>query len=140
MLCSSKTLKNGERRAMNEQDSRKQQAIFWLEYSQELSTTIRYEAALSAVEKAIALDDTNVEAWYVKGTSLAMLAHYDESLAAFEHTLSLDAHYVPAWDGKAWVLGILGKRDEALQAVNRALELDPDYYQAQKRKERLEVM
>jgi len=125
---------------MNEQDSRKKQAMFWLDYSQELSTAIRYEAALSAIEKAIKLDDTNVEAWYVKGTCLAIVAKYSEALAAFEHTLSLDALYVPAWDGKAWVLGILGKRDEALLAVQRALELDPDYYQAQKRKERLEVM
>ena len=125
---------------MNEQDSREKQAIFWLDYSQQLSTAIRYEAALAAVEKAIALDETNVEAWYVKGTCLAMLAKYSEALADFEHTLRLDDHYVPAWDGKAWVLGILGKKDEALLAVNKALELDSGYYQAILRKERIEAM
>ncbi len=125
---------------MNEQDSSKKQAIFWLEYSQQLSTAIRYEAALVAVEKAIVLDEKNVEAWYVKGTCFAMLAKYSEALADFEHALNLDNHYVPAWDGKAWVLGILGKKDEALIAVNRALELDPNYYQALLRKERIEAM
>jgi len=126
--------------AMSEQDSRKKQALFWLEYSQKLAAEIRYGTALAAVEKALALDKTNVEAWYVKGTCLAMEARYSEALADFEHALSLDIRYVPAWDGKAWVLGILGQKDEALLAVNKALELDPEYYQAQKRKERIEAM
>ena len=125
---------------MSEQDSRKKQAIFWLEYSQQLSTAIRYEAALAAVEKAIALDETNVEAWYGKGTCFAMLAKYSEALADFEQALRLDNQYVPAWDGKAWVLGIMGKKNEALIAVNRALELDPSYYQAILRKERIKAM
>lgn len=127
-------------KTMNEQDSRKRQAIFWLEYSQQLSTAIRYEAALAAVEKAIELNETIVEAWYVKGTCFAMLAKYSEALADFEQALHLDNQYVPAWDGKAWVLGILGKKNEALIAVHRALELDPGYYQAILRKERIEAM
>jgi tetratricopeptide (TPR) repeat protein len=126
--------------ATDEQETRKKQAAFWLEYSQQLSTAIRYVEAQAAAERAVALDGTNVEAWYVKGTCLAMLRRHEEALADFERALQLDAHYVPAWDGKAWVLGIMGRREEALAAVNRALELDPDYYQAQKRKERLEAI
>src|SRR5258708_21425839 len=85
-----------------EQDTRKKQAAFWLEYCQQLSTAIRYVEALSAVERALALDETCVEAWYEKGTCLAMLARYDEALADFEQALRLNALYVPAWDGKAW--------------------------------------
>lgn len=92
------------------------------------------------MQRAVSLDETNVEAWYAKGTYLAMLARYDEALEAFEHTLFLDEKYVPAWDGTAWALGILGKQEEALAAVNRALELDPEYYDARKRKQRLEKM
>ena len=57
-------------------EERKKQATFWLEYSQQLSTTIRYTEALSAAERAIALDDARKEAWYVKGTCLAMLGKY----------------------------------------------------------------
>ena len=125
---------------METQETRKQQATFWLEYSQQLSTAIRYVEALAAAERAVALDETNPEAWYVKGTCQAMLARYNEALAAFAHALSLDTRYVPAWDGKAWVLGILGQKSEALAAINRALELDPDYFEAQKRKKRLEAL
>ncbi len=100
----------------------KQQAQFWLQYGQRLSRSIRYTEALAAIERAVSLDETNVEALYAKGTCLAMLARYDEALEAFEHTLLLDENYVPAWDGKAWALGILGRQAEALAAVNRALE------------------
>jgi tetratricopeptide (TPR) repeat protein len=118
----------------------KKQAQFWLEYGQQLSNSIRYTEALAAIERAVSLDKTNVEALYAKGTCLAMLARYDEALQAFEHTLLLDEKYVPAWDGMAWALGILGRKAEALAAVNRALELDPEYFDARKRKQRLEKM
>jgi molybdenum cofactor cytidylyltransferase len=121
-------------------ENRKMQAQFWLEYGQQLSSSIRYTEALAAIERAVSLDKMNAEAWYAKGTCLAMLARYDEALEAFEHSLMLDEHYVPAWDGKAWALGILGRQAEALAAVNRALELDPEYFEAQKRKQRLEKM
>ena len=121
-------------------ENKKKQAQFWLEYGQQLSDSIRYAEALAAIERAVSLDETNVDALYAMGTCLAMLARYDEALEAFERTLSLNEHYVPAWDGKAWALGILGRQSEALAAVNRALELDPDHYDAQKRKQRLEEM
>jgi len=121
-------------------ENKKKQAQFWLEYGRQLSDSIRYTEALRAIERAVSLDETNVEAQYAMGTCLAMLARYDESLEAFERTLSLDEQYVPAWDGKAWALGISGRQAEALAAVNRALQLDPLYYDAQKRKRRLEKM
>lgn len=126
--------------AANEDEQRKKQAAFWLEYSQTLSTTIRYSEALAAAERAVALDGQNAEAWYVKGTCQVMLAQYEQALADFEHALSLDETYVPAWDGKAWVLGILDRKTAALAAIDKALELDPDYFEALKRKKRLLAM
>jgi len=124
----------------NTQNVRQQQARFWLDYSQQLSTSIRYVEALAAAERAIALDEMSAEGRYARGTCLAMLARYDEALLDFDQALELDKKYVPAWDGKAWVLGIMGKKDAALIAVHRALELDPDYFEALKRKKRLEAM
>jgi tetratricopeptide (TPR) repeat protein len=121
-------------------ENKRKQAQFWLEYGQQLSDSIRYTEALAAIERAVSLDESNVEAWYALGTCLAMLARYDEALEAFERALSLDEQYVPAWDGKAWALGILGRQSEALTAVNKALELDPEHFDAQKRKQRLEKM
>ncbi len=121
-------------------ENNKKQAQFWLEYGRQLSDSIRYTESLAAIERAVSLDEMNVEALYAKGTCLAMLARYDEALEAFEHTLILDENYVPAWDGKAWALGISGRKAEALVAVNRALELDPEHFDAQKRKQRLEKM
>ncbi|HLZ63952.1 MAG TPA: tetratricopeptide repeat protein [Ktedonosporobacter sp.] len=125
---------------METQETSKKQAAFWLGYSQQLAEAIRYVEALAAAERAVKLDETNVEAHYVRGTCQAMLARYEEALANFEEALKLDASYVPAWDGKAWVLGILGKKAEALDAIDRALELDPEHFEAQKRKKRLEAM
>lgn len=121
-------------------DARKKQFAFWLDYSQQLSTAIRYTEALAAVERALTLDDTNPEAWYTRGTCRAMLAQYEPALQDFEHALQLNPNYVAAWDGKAWVLGIMGQKTEALEAINKALEIDPDYFEAVKRKRRLDVM
>ena len=119
-------------------EQQKQQAHFWLEYSQQLNTTIRYVEALRAAQRAVELDGENAEAWYVQGTCQAMLAHYEDALADFEHALQLDQAYAAAWDGKAWVLGILGRKDEALLAVEHALQIDPHYLEAQRRKKRLQ--
>lgn len=124
----------------NQEDRQRQQAKFWLDYSQQLSNTIRYAEALAAAERAVKLDETRAEAHYVRGTCLAMLARYDEALLDFEGALRLDVDYVPAWDGKAWVLGIKGQKAEALAAIDKALELDPEYFEALKRKRRLEAM
>ena len=123
-----------------ENEQRKEQAAFWLEYSLQLSTAIRYVEALAAAERAVQLDETCTEAWYASGTCQAMLAQYHEALQAFERALTLNTAYVPAWDGKAWVLGILGRKEEALAAVNRALELEPEYFDAEKRKRRLQAL
>ena len=122
---------------MTSSDTPKKQAIFWLEYSQQLSNAIRYQEALKAAQRAVALDETSAEAWYVQGTCKAMLARYQEALDDFEHALHLDNRYVSAWDGKAWVLGILNQKEAALQAVDHALQLDPDYMEARRRKQRL---
>jgi tetratricopeptide (TPR) repeat protein len=121
-------------------DARKNQAAFWLEYSQQLSTAIRYAEALAAAERSLALDETSAPAWYARGTCRAMLAQYEAAAGDFERALTLDPRYAPAWDGKAWVLGIQGRKAEALAAIDRALELDPGYFEARKRRRRLETL
>lgn len=123
---------------MTTSEQQQKQARFWLEYSQQLNTTIRYVEALRAAQRAVKLDEENAEAWYVQGTCQAILAHYEDALADFEHALQLDPTYAAAWDGKAWVLGILGHKDEALLAVDQALQIDPNYLEAQRRKKRFQ--
>lgn len=120
--------------------TRQQQGEFWLDYSQRLSTAIRYVEALAAAERAVALLPTNAEAYYMRGTCQAMLAHYDAALADFESSLQLDPQRAETWDGKAWVLGILGQKSEALAAIEQALAIDPDHFEALKRKKRLLAM
>src|SRR5579884_445062 len=81
-------------------EQRKQQAAFWLDYSHQLAASIRYSEALAAVERSLALDEENAEAWYLKGTCLGMLARYEQALAAFEQAIAVNTAYSPAWDGK----------------------------------------
>lgn len=121
-------------------EAQKKQALFWLDYSQQLSNSIRYAEALTAAQRSVKLDASNAEAWYARGTCQAMLAHYEEALADFEQALQLDPQNVAAWDGKAWVEGILGHKEAALAAVNKALEIEPDYREARQRKKRLEAL
>lgn len=137
-----KSWQDGEIHGMDRETQRTHtpQAHFWLTYSHELSAAIRYQEALAAIERALALERESADIWYAQGTYLAMLARHAEALASFEQALALDASFVPAWDGKAWALSILGHRQEALVAVNRALELNPEYFAAVQRKKRLEAI
>jgi tetratricopeptide (TPR) repeat protein len=86
----------------------------------------RFDEALAAYEKAIALKPDHPDAWYKKGLVLVMLGRHDEALAAYEKGIALKPDHPDVWFSKGMSLYALGRHDEALAAYEKAIEFEPD--------------
>jgi tetratricopeptide (TPR) repeat protein len=91
-----------------------------------LAALQRYEEALAAFNRAIALRPVDPGAWNNKGVALAALQRYEEALAAFNRAIELRPVDPEAWNNKGAALAHLQRYEEALAAFNRAIELRSD--------------
>jgi protein O-GlcNAc transferase len=95
-----------------------------------LFSVARYDEALSAAERALALRPDFAEAWQARGNALDELKRHDEALVAYDKALGLYPHFPAAWHGRGNALSALKRCDEALAAYERALALAPDLAEA----------
>jgi cytochrome c-type biogenesis protein CcmH/NrfG len=96
----------------------------------------RYQEALAAFERALALEPDNSSFAYVRKEALECCRALD-TLAAAERALTDDPRDVAAWHALARALAILQRDDEALAAFDRAIEIDPANAHAYREKSRL---
>lgn len=82
----------------------------------------RYEEALIAYDRAIALDEDNAWAWSRKGRALRSLHRLEEALACYDRSLSLQPSYAAAWNGRGIVLDRMNRLEEALEAFEHATD------------------
>lgn len=98
------------------------------------------EKALKELDKGMALDDLNYEAWYHRGMALSMLDCEGEAVGAFKKAIecgiSESTNESMAWNMLGCSLGALERFDEALDSFNRARELDPENLDASDNKAR----
>ncbi len=86
----------------------------------------RFDEALAAYDRAIALQPDNALAWARKGRALRLMERYDEGLAAYERALDIFPRYGWAWRGKGLVLERLNRLEEALFAYEQAVQIKPN--------------
>ncbi len=93
----------------------------------------RYDEALAAYDKALALDPRLTEAWLGRGAVLALLDRYDDAFAAYQQALAIDPNLAGGQRGIGNALRELGRLDEAREAYRKAIALEPGcgefYYQ-----------
>jgi len=83
----------------------------------------RYDDALSRFEKAIALDEDDADAHYLKGRALFYMGRDEESLSAFDRALDVDPDFGAAIVHKAELMvRAFGWSDEALDLLDQAEE------------------
>jgi len=99
----------------------------WIDASYSLAKLERYEEALSACDRALALDQNYVNAWCNKGIALLKLKRYAEAIQSCDRALVIDPNDVAVWDSKGIALWNLKRYAEVIQAYDRALEIDQNY-------------
>ena len=90
----------------------------------------KYEEALQAYNKAIALKPDSHEAWYNKGVALRKLGKNEEALQAYDEEIAFKPDLHEAWYNKGNFLAELGREEETLQAYDKAIALKPDHQDA----------
>lgn len=88
------------------------------------------QAALDALDPALALEPSNIEAWCHKGVALAGLARHGEALTCFDKALSLDPNHPVVCYHRGIALNLLHRHAEALGAFERLTEIQPDRAEA----------
>lgn len=90
----------------------------------------RYEEALAAYGKALALSPESAEALHGRGLALLELMRNEEAIASFRDALKLDPSIAQAHYKLGVALSEQGRRQEAADAYGSALALNPHYAEA----------
>jgi tetratricopeptide (TPR) repeat protein len=85
----------------------------------------RYDEAIVAADKAVALYPREHGIWNNKGYAYSQMGRYSDAAAAYDKAVTLDPEYLKGWINKGDALLKAGKAGEAADAYNRALALDP---------------
>ena len=86
-----------------------------------------YELALQHTEKALTLDQTQIEYWNQKGNTLAHLKRYQEAYVIFEQCVRMDPQYVIAHVSKAQIKFFQKEYHQAMEITLFALSLYEKY-------------
>lgn len=97
-------------------------AIAWKTKGKVQSQLQRYDDALFAYDKAVAIEPTNAQAWAEQGMILWRLGRYAEALASQEWALKAKEKYSLALANSCAALNQLRQYKEALAACNSALQ------------------
>jgi tetratricopeptide (TPR) repeat protein len=85
-----------------------------------------YTEAVSAFDRAIAIEPSYFEAWNGKADAYNRLGDYESALAASDRALAIEPSYVQGWINRGYILYNLGQYDEELAAYEKAIEIDPE--------------
>lgn len=80
--------------------------------------------ALAAIDRAVAIDSTNVDAYHKKTAVLALMGLFPEAEASARKSVAIDSTDAIAWANLGDALMQQGKMDEAIGVCRRAVALD----------------
>lgn len=85
----------------------------------------RYNEAVAAYDRALAIDPANGEAWRYRGHSLSQLGRQDEAEISFTKALQVNPGDQEAWYFQALSRDSAGNTTGALDSVNHAVAITP---------------
>ena len=96
-------------------------------YAHALMAAERFEQALEAYDRLLAIEPRHFEAHYNRGVILSGLRKHEEALAALDRALGLAPNVAAVHFNRGVVLAALERHREALESYDRVLALEPDY-------------
>lgn len=86
----------------------------------------RFDEALIALDKAIALDANHPSAHFNRGLVLLQMKRAEDAVSSFDRHLALQPQQIPALISRGNARVELGRYEEALQDLDQVLRLDAD--------------
>jgi tetratricopeptide (TPR) repeat protein len=104
------------------------QKIAWGEVVQGLACEERgkHDCAVGKYDRAIRIDPTNAEAYYLRGDVQFQLGAYAKAVRDYNIALKLNAKLLPAYLSRAAAYTKLGNKEAAMADFAAALRLRPD--------------
>ena len=87
----------------------------------------RHVSALSAYERALAIQPTYPDAHYNRAVVLQELRRLEDAIVGYDRTLAFKPDYAAAHNNRGAALQELGRCEEAVASYDRALAVKPDY-------------
>ena len=98
----------------------------WLRYGNHLWRVRRYDQAINATQKALNLDPTLYQAYYVQGLAYNAQQQPQKAISAFNTAIQSNPKFYDGWRQKALSYFDLKQYDEALTAINKAIAIQSD--------------
>ena len=95
-----------------------------------LIQTQRAEGGVALIDRALAINPSDVQALYNRGNALAGLRRFEEALASFERAVLIKPDYAEAHNNRGNVLLELKRPADALASYDKALAIAPHYADA----------
>jgi tetratricopeptide (TPR) repeat protein len=86
----------------------------------------RWDEAIGAWTRYIALNGSNVDAYIYRSTAFTRLERWNDALADADRAIQLNPRSAGAVNNRGFVLHNLGRYSESISAFRRAIQLDPD--------------
>ncbi len=97
----------------------------WNQRGETHHTMGRYEEAVAAFDRAVAIDPGYADAWKNRGLSLGLLGRANESEESFTRAISLDPGNSETFYYQALVRNATGYRERALESLGQAIAIPP---------------
>lgn len=86
-----------------------------------------FHKAIKWYDKALAIDENNIETLSKKGEVLSVLNNFSEAFELIDKALDIEINSVIALDAKGYVLYQQGNLSEAIDYYDKALAINPNY-------------
>jgi tetratricopeptide (TPR) repeat protein len=90
----------------------------------------RYENAIAAYDKALAIKPDRSQAWNNRGVALYQIGRNEEAIAAYDRALAIKPDDHEVWSNRGVALGQIGRTEEAIASYDKALAIKPDKHEA----------
>ncbi len=96
----------------------------------ELHKQENYIGACEQFERAIAIDENYVDAYYYWGLALVNLNEYDQAINKYQRAIAINENYLPAYYSWGLALINLNQYDEAIDKFKQAIAIDQNFLDA----------
>jgi adenylate cyclase len=101
-----------------------------LGYLRTFRDPLTYAGVMPAMERAVALEPRNAEAWHQYGSLLGNVGRFEEGVVAEQRALALEPQKTIALYSLGGILEALHRGDEAGRLYDSTLSVDPAFYAA----------